>query len=93
MNIQDIKSKTKNTEVHWSCRFHPTNWWHEVGCPHQTWTKKDLLGALVSKKQFEESKLKGTILTEDKKTAYEERDYAKAIAEGLEVLRRNNFKE
>lgn len=21
----------------WHCRFHPTNWWHEVGCPHVKW--------------------------------------------------------
>lgn len=20
----------------WNCRFHPTDWWHEVGCPHTT---------------------------------------------------------
>lgn len=22
----------------WACRFHPTDWWHEVGCPHMEWT-------------------------------------------------------
>ena len=25
----------------YSCRFHPTNWWHEVGCPHKDWSKED----------------------------------------------------
>lgn len=23
----------------YNCRFHPTDWWHEVGCPH--WSKCD----------------------------------------------------
>ena len=65
MKLQDIKSKIEDVVVHWSCRFHPTDWWHEVGCPHQVWSKDDLLNALIDKKKFEESKLRGTILTEE----------------------------
>jgi rhamnogalacturonyl hydrolase YesR len=37
-------------DVTWTCRFHPTDWWHEVGCPHQEWTKEQLLAALVTAK-------------------------------------------
>ena len=25
-----------------NCRFHPTNWWHEVDCPHMEWTPEQL---------------------------------------------------
>jgi len=42
---------TMNNEVNWSCRFHPTEGWHEVGCPHQEWTKEQLLEALIMHKQ------------------------------------------
>ena len=27
------------------CRFHPTDWFHEVGCQHQEWTDKEKLHA------------------------------------------------
>lgn len=30
----------------YSCRFHPTDWWHSVGCPHQDWTLEQLKSAL-----------------------------------------------
>jgi len=53
----------KNQEVHWTCRFHPTDWFHETGCPHKKWSKKDLLSALIIKKKFEEAKLYGITLT------------------------------
>ena len=39
MKIEDYK-------VNWNCRFHPTNWWHEIGCPHKDWSKEDLQRAL-----------------------------------------------
>lgn len=29
--------------VHFTCRFHPTDWFHEVGCPHQSWTVEQLI--------------------------------------------------
>lgn len=38
-------------EPTWNCRFHPTNWWHETGCPHKDWTKEELLEALKTAKQ------------------------------------------
>jgi hypothetical protein len=38
------------TEITWSCRFHPTEWFHEVGCPHMKWTKKQLQEALETQK-------------------------------------------
>ncbi len=40
-------------EVTWSCRHHPTDWWHEVGCPHMEWTIEQLRDALIAKKRFE----------------------------------------
>jgi hypothetical protein len=51
-------------EVRWFCRFHPTNWWHEVGCPHCEWTKEQLLSALIAKKRFEERDDKSCITTD-----------------------------
>lgn len=41
------------TKITWICRFHPTDSWHEVGCPHQEWTKEQLQAALESKKRFD----------------------------------------
>lgn len=36
----------------WNCRFHPTDGWHEVGCPHKTdWTRDQLQEALNKAKQ------------------------------------------
>jgi hypothetical protein len=29
----------------YGCRFHPTDWWHEVGCSHQSWSFDELLQA------------------------------------------------
>ena len=49
-----LGNKLNAQKVNWCCRFHPTDWWHEVGCPHQEWTKEDLLSALITKKKFEE---------------------------------------
>lgn len=25
----------------YNCRFHPYDWWHEIGCPHMEWTDKE----------------------------------------------------
>ena len=55
-----VKGKS---EVTWNCRFHPGDWWHEVGCPHKVWTVEELRNALISKKRFEESGLVGKTLT------------------------------
>ena len=56
-----IPKEIEEQQVEWHCRFHPTDWWHEVGCPHQPqWSKEDLLGALISKKKFEQLQLKRT---------------------------------
>lgn len=35
----------------YNCRFHPTDWWHEVGCPHKAWTTDELQKALNTTKQ------------------------------------------
>ena len=41
----------RKLEINWHCRFHPTDWFHETGCPHQQWTTEQLQGALeISKK-------------------------------------------
>jgi len=48
--LEEIK-KLKDFKPTWNCRFHPTDWWHEVGCPHQEWTKEQLKGALEASKQ------------------------------------------
>lgn len=62
MNQKEFDQKLKEVKVTWNCRFHPTDYWHEIGCPHQKWSKEDLLGALISKKKFEQSGLRGTVL-------------------------------
>lgn len=38
----------------YSCRFHPVDSWHEVGCPHKNWTKEELQRALDMAKQSNE---------------------------------------
>lgn len=35
----------------WHCRFHPTDWFHEVGCPHVEWTHEQLQAAIESQKK------------------------------------------
>jgi len=32
----------------WNCRIHPTDWYHEVGCPHRMWTPEELRDGLVN---------------------------------------------
>lgn len=61
------KLKERQNKVRWTCRFHPYDWWHEVGCPHREWTNDELLSALITKKEFEESKLKGITLSDETK--------------------------
>jgi hypothetical protein len=41
----------KDFTASYSCRFHPTEWFHETGCPHMEWTKKELQEALDASKQ------------------------------------------
>lgn len=41
----------------YSCRFHPTDWWHEVGCPHRKWSVEELQGALDNAKRAAELQL------------------------------------
>lgn len=38
-------------EAEYNCRFHPIDWWHEVGCPHREWSKDELQDALNKAKQ------------------------------------------
>lgn len=47
-------SESQNTKgVSWKCRFHPTDWFHEIGCPDMDWSKEQLMGALLTKKKSE----------------------------------------
>jgi len=43
---EKFKIAKKNLHLHWCCRFHPTDWFHEIGCPHQKWTIEQLQDAL-----------------------------------------------
>jgi hypothetical protein len=63
MNQKELDEKLAKVNLTWNCRFHPVDWWHEVGCPHKEWTVEELRDALISKKRFEQSGLKGTVLT------------------------------
>lgn len=38
-------------DVGFSCRVHPTDWFHEVGCDCREWTVKELKEALLSSKR------------------------------------------
>ena len=55
MKKEELNKKIDEQEVSWNCRFHPTDGWHEIGCPDQEWGKEDLLSALIEKKKFEQS--------------------------------------
>lgn len=61
MNEKELKPE----DVNWGCRFHPNDWWHEIGCPHWKWTKEQLYQALLAKKLSEQTKLEGTLLKYD----------------------------
>lgn len=43
--------KIEEIEIIFCCRCHPTDYWHEVGCPHKEWTKEQLLEALITAKK------------------------------------------
>ncbi len=43
--------KLEDFKASYSCRFHPTDGFHEVGCPHKEWTKEELQNALNHAKQ------------------------------------------
>jgi hypothetical protein len=51
MSLEDDQKEIENQEIFFSCRFHPTDWFHEVGCEHQDWTKEQLRSALISAKK------------------------------------------
>lgn len=51
--MDEIRKAIDAEEPMWNCRFHPTDWWHEVGCPHVEWTKDQLQRAIVDNKKFE----------------------------------------
>lgn len=38
----------RKPERTWHCRFHPVDWFHEVGCPHVDWTEDQLRQANLS---------------------------------------------
>lgn len=45
-------NKLEDFTATYSCRFHPTDGWHEVGCPHvKQWSKEELQEALNLAKQ------------------------------------------
>ena len=50
----DIKSlehfERLKKEVQFHCRFHPTDGFHEIGCPHIEWKNEDLIDALRGQK-------------------------------------------
>lgn len=48
MGVLDLDEKLELAKKGrtWTCRFHPTDGFHEVGCPHVEWTSEQLLDAL-----------------------------------------------
>lgn len=61
MNKKEFEEKIEAVHVSWNCIHRYDQ--HEVGCPHKDWTKEELLSALISKKKFEQSGLRGMVLT------------------------------
>lgn len=53
-----------NEERNFVCRFHPFNWWHEVGCPHMEWTPEELAEA-EKVRENGRKKYGGGVLTEE----------------------------
>lgn len=55
MGIENLESKIEMAKKNpkWFCRFHPTESFHEVGCPHVEWTKEQLMDALSTAKAME----------------------------------------
>ncbi len=47
--LEFLKQKPRYT-----CRHHPTDGWHEIGCPDKEWTKEDLQKALDQQKRNNE---------------------------------------
>lgn len=49
MGIENLSEKLEIAKANpkWSCRFHPTEGFHEVGCPHVEWTNEQLKEALA----------------------------------------------
>lgn len=45
------KKSLKDFNPSYTCRFHPTDSFHEVGCPHRAWGIDDLQKALNAAKQ------------------------------------------
>ena len=39
------------TQARYTCRFHPTEFFHEVGCPHRTWAISELESAVETAKE------------------------------------------
>ena len=64
------------SEPVWDCKIHPTDWHHEVGCPHRMWSPEELLDGL---KNF---KLKGKPLTVTPKTQTFEEFYKENSPDG-----------
>jgi hypothetical protein len=46
----------------YNCRFHPTEWFHEVGCPHREWTVEELKHAIDSNKLFQQNNLETNLM-------------------------------
>ena len=44
--LSDKKMDVLKENVTFCCRFHPTDGFHEVGCPHCDWTKEELVDAI-----------------------------------------------
>lgn len=58
MNEKEFQSALEKVQVTWNCIHRREQ--HEVGCPHKEWSSKELLDALIAKKKFEQSGLRGT---------------------------------
>ena len=44
--ISSKKMDELKEKVIFCCRFHPTDGFHEVGCPHRDWAKEELIDAI-----------------------------------------------
>ena len=94
MKYAKEKKELKDFKPIYNCRFHPFNWWHEVGCPHKAWGVQDLQNALNLAKQS--NAYLTSLLTSQREEGRKEviKEFAKIMEIGYKELERKlkNYK-
>lgn len=81
LNGNQLESELREKYLSWMCRHHPTEWFHEVGCPHMTWSKEELQSALESAKISSKSQME--TLTKQLEKSYDKKNNDNNLGEVL----------